>query len=103
VVLELFGSIMAIITRNLNQTKPFLQTFEHDAEKINALLAYIRINAVDNEKMDIKKHGDTFSHVAQLYQYICQKTQWFIHPTTHHSIQTKNCRKTVNPKPFQYQ
>lgn len=66
VVLELFGSIMAIITRNLNQNKPSLQTFEHDIEKINALLSYIRINAVDNEKMDIKNMA-TYFHISPNY------------------------------------
>jgi AraC family transcriptional regulator, L-rhamnose operon regulatory protein RhaS len=66
VVLELFGSVMAIITRNINQNRLFLRVFEQDAEKINALLTYIRINAVDNEKMDIKNMAQHF-HMSPNY------------------------------------
>ncbi|OOV25090.1 hypothetical protein BXU11_16220 [Flavobacterium sp. LM5] len=59
VVLELFGSIMAIITRNLNQN--VISVNDNKAvEKINNILTYIRINAVDNEKMDIRKMASCF-------------------------------------------
>jgi AraC family transcriptional regulator, L-rhamnose operon regulatory protein RhaS len=54
VVLELFGAIMAIVTRNLNAHKTTTEFLDKDREKINSILTYIRINAVDNEKMNIK-------------------------------------------------
>ncbi|CAN1538637.1 transcriptional activator RhaS [Flavobacteriaceae bacterium] len=60
VTLELFGTIMAIITRNLNQTKASIKNYEKDSEKINSILTYIRINAIDNDKMDIKKMASKF-------------------------------------------
>ncbi len=53
VVLELFGAIMSIVTRNLNQKKASVKHYDKDTEKLNAILTYIRINAVHSDKMTI--------------------------------------------------
>jgi AraC family L-rhamnose operon regulatory protein RhaS len=60
VVLELFGAIMAIITRNLNTHQTTTKYLGKDNERINSILTFIRIYAVDNEKMDIKKMAEQF-------------------------------------------
>jgi AraC family transcriptional regulator, L-rhamnose operon regulatory protein RhaS len=60
VVLELFGAIMAIITRNLNAHKTTTKYLDKDIERINSILTFIRIYAVDNEKMDIKNMAERF-------------------------------------------
>lgn len=60
VVLELFGAIMSIITRNLNMHKITTRHLDKEIEKINGILTYIRIHAVDNEKMNIKKMASQF-------------------------------------------
>lgn len=60
VTLELFGAVMSIITRNLNQTKVSTRKYDKDSEKINSILSYIRINSIDNDKMDIKNMASKF-------------------------------------------
>jgi AraC family transcriptional regulator, L-rhamnose operon regulatory protein RhaS len=60
VVLELFGAIMAIITRNLNAHSITVKHLDKDTEKINSILTFIRIYAVDNEKMNIKHLAERF-------------------------------------------
>lgn len=60
VVLELFGSIMSIVTRNLNQNRISNKSFDKNTERINAILTYIRINAINNQKMDIRKMAEYF-------------------------------------------
>jgi AraC family transcriptional regulator, L-rhamnose operon regulatory protein RhaS len=60
VVLELFGAIMSIVTRNLNAHKTTTKYLDKDTERINSILTYIRINAVDNDKMDIKNMASKF-------------------------------------------
>jgi AraC family transcriptional regulator, L-rhamnose operon regulatory protein RhaS len=60
VVIELFGSLMAIITRNLNQKKVSPKKNDKEKERINSILTYIRINAFDNNKMDIKNMASQF-------------------------------------------
>jgi AraC family L-rhamnose operon regulatory protein RhaS len=60
VVLELFGSIMAIVTRNLSEYKLLKKTEDKNTELINSILTYIRLNTVDNEKMDIKNMASHF-------------------------------------------
>lgn len=59
-ILELFGAVMIIITRNINQQKTVSIGFDKNIEKINNILTYIRINAVDNSKMDIKNMANYF-------------------------------------------
>lgn len=59
-VLELFGSLMVIITRNLNENKNLENRFSKDTEKLNNILTYIRINALDNKKMDIQNISKHF-------------------------------------------
>jgi AraC family transcriptional regulator, L-rhamnose operon regulatory protein RhaS len=60
IVLELFGSVMAIVTRHLNHNKIVNVQGNKEVEKINNILTYIRINAFDNDKMDIKKMAAHF-------------------------------------------
>ncbi|WP_316794208.1 AraC family transcriptional regulator [Pedobacter frigoris] len=50
-VLELFGSLMVLITRNLNTNRPIdLGGIDKETEKLNNILAYARIHAFDQEK-----------------------------------------------------
>ncbi|TDW51684.1 AraC-like protein [Flavobacterium sp. 270] len=69
-VIELFGALMVIITRNLNENKNIRNRFSHDTEKLNNILTYIRINALDNEKMDIEniaRHFFMSSNYISIY------------------------------------
>lgn len=69
-VMELFGALMVIITRNLNENKNIRNRFSHDTEKLNNILTYIRINALDNEKMDIEniaRHFFMSSNYISIY------------------------------------
>jgi AraC family transcriptional regulator, L-rhamnose operon regulatory protein RhaS len=73
VVLELFGSVMAIITRNLNQAKLSTKGSGNATEKINRILTYIRINAVDNDKMDIQNMASHFLMSANYISIFVKK------------------------------
>lgn len=69
-VMELFGALMVIITRNLNENKNIRNRFSHDTEKLNNILTYIRINALDNKKMDIEniaRHFFMSSNYISIY------------------------------------
>lgn len=59
-VLELFGSLMVIITRNLNENRNVRSRFSKDTEKLYNILTYIRINALDNKKMDLANIASRF-------------------------------------------
>lgn len=55
-VLELFGSLMVLITRNLNTTSPVdMGGIDKETEKLNNILAYARTHAFDDEK-SLKTH-----------------------------------------------
>lgn len=60
VILELFGSIMSIVTRNINQRKLPIKGLNKNTAKINQILTYIRIHALDSEKMQIHNMAANF-------------------------------------------
>jgi AraC family L-rhamnose operon regulatory protein RhaS len=54
-VLELFGSLMVLITRNLNKTRSVeSDNLDKETEKLNNILTYIRIYAFDRKKSSIQ-------------------------------------------------
>ncbi|KDN55691.1 AraC family transcriptional regulator [Flavobacterium seoulense] len=59
-VMELFGALMTIITRNLNESKNVQNRFSQDIEKLNNILTYLRINALDNNKMKVENIAQRF-------------------------------------------
>lgn len=87
VVLELFGSVMAIITRNINQKKISTKNYDKETEKINAILTYIRIHAVDNDKMDIQNIASQFYMSANYISIFVKKHSGL--SIQQHIIQTK--------------
>jgi AraC family L-rhamnose operon regulatory protein RhaS len=87
VVLELFGSIMSIVTRNLSEYRMTEKAGDKNTELINSILTYIRMNAVDNEKMDIKNMSTHFSMSPNYISIFIKKHSGL--SIQQHIIQTK--------------
>lgn len=64
--LELFGAIMVLITRNLNESRNVSLAAKKETEKLNNILAYIRINVLNNDKMRIQNIASHF-HLSDNY------------------------------------
>lgn len=73
VVLEIFGAVMTIVSRNLNQRKVSVKNYDKDSEKVNSILTYIRINTFDKEKMDIKNMASQFYMSANYISIFVKK------------------------------
>ncbi len=58
VLLELFGALLIIISRNISNDDVPLTFYEKD--KISAILTYIRQNVLDSEKMKVSKIAKEF-------------------------------------------
>ncbi|OSY87589.1 hypothetical protein WH52_10880 [Tenacibaculum holothuriorum] len=59
ILLELFGALLMIISRNISGNKFVVSLTEKD--KVNEILTYIRQNVVDNEKIKISAIADEFN------------------------------------------
>lgn len=66
-VLELFGALMVIVTRNLNNSRAVSPLLNKETEKLNNILTYIRIHALDGDKMKI---GNLAAHFLMSPNYI---------------------------------
>jgi len=99
-VMELFGALMVIITRNLNERKNVQHRFSHDTEKLNNILTYLRINALDNTKMEIENIAKHF-FMSPNYVSIYIKKHTGI-SLQHHIIQLKlkTAEKLLRQKRF---
>lgn len=60
IIADLFSSLLVILVRNLNKVKDREQRILLEGEKIEKILAYIRVNALDNEKMKIENLANKF-------------------------------------------
>lgn len=87
VIEALFGSVMILIMRNLNPIACKTTVFSKKSEKINSILSYIRIHALDNDKMKLNEIAEKFS-MSKTYisQYVKKHSGLSIQQ---HCIQTK--------------
>lgn len=60
IIADLFSSLLVLLVRNMNKIDGKEQWIIPDGEKIENLLAYIRVNALDKEKMRIEALADQF-------------------------------------------
>ena len=60
-LLELFGALLILISRNINATKnaAHIETFS-EKERVSDMLSYIRQNVLDKEKIKVSAIADTF-------------------------------------------
>ena len=58
VLLELFGALLIIISRNISNDTSIIAFSEKD--KVNAILSYIRQNVLENERIKVSKIADKF-------------------------------------------
>lgn len=59
ILLELFGALLIIISRNISNNSLTIVFTEKD--KVNAILTYVRQNVLDNEKIKISAIADEFN------------------------------------------
>lgn len=87
VVLELFGAIMALVTRNLNHHKTEKCCIDKDSERVNSILSYIRLNAIENDKMQIRNIAAHFNLSPNYISIFVKKHTGL--PIQQHIIQAK--------------
>lgn len=67
VLIELFGALLVIVSRNLKSSDITTQkAHKSDKEKIDTILTYIRQNVLDKERIKIKSIAETF-HMSPNY------------------------------------
>jgi len=67
ILMELFGTLLIFITRSLNLTPGELsQNIISEQDKVNTILAYIRQNVLDKEKMKVDQLAEVF-HMSPNY------------------------------------
>ncbi|MCX2477320.1 AraC family transcriptional regulator [Pedobacter sp. MC2016-05] len=60
IIANLFSSLLVLLVRNMNKIEGRDQWVMQDGEKIENILAYIRVNALDKQKMKIQTLADQF-------------------------------------------
>ncbi|QNM84722.1 helix-turn-helix transcriptional regulator [Polaribacter pectinis] len=74
IILELFGALLLIISRNLISNVDYLSNpILSEKEKIENILGYIRLHLFDADKMKIKALADTFNMSANYISIYVKK------------------------------
>lgn len=87
ILISLFGSLVMLIVRNVNMSVKTIKDTRHDTDRLSIILSYIRVYALDNEKMKIETMAAHF-HLSPNYVSIYVKKHTGL-SIQQHVMQTK--------------
>lgn len=87
ILISMFGSLVMMIVRSVNNSVKTIKDTRNDSDRLSIILSYIRVYALDNEKMKIEKMAAHF-HLSPNYISIYVKKHTGL-SIQQHVMQTK--------------